>query len=228
MTRRTSLRARAQRIYRARAAAKSPGAPTPETKPKLTRLTARVRRLYEQSAVPVREIAQLAGVTERTIYKYARKGGWTPRYAWNDAGGARRRRRWRATERFAPAKGAGGRFIARADKSKPYRQGLKATDAQGARRAIEQCARAERIARSAQAEAEAEQRCATLVRAIDNTNGALSELNAYLAGRRKPGAVRHARADALIESALYRAVAVTTRRWEALLEAEEAPQEQNT
>jgi hypothetical protein len=66
------------------------------------------------------------------------------------------------------------------------------------------------------------------VRAIDNTNGALRELNVYLTARRKSGAVRHARADALIESALYRAVAVTTRRWEALLEAEEAPQEQNT
>jgi hypothetical protein len=228
MTRRTSLRARAQRIYRARAAAKPPAAPTPETKAKPTRLTARVRRLYENSAVPVREIAQLAGVTERTSYKYARKGGWTPRYAWNDAGGAHRRKRWRATERFAPTKGAGGRFIARVDKGKPYRQGLKATDAQGARRAIEKCAKAERIARAVQAEAEAEQRCAALVRAIDNTNGALRELNVYLTARRKSGAVRHARADALIESALYRAVAVTTCSWEALLEAEEAPQEQNT
>src|SRR5689334_8603488 len=36
-------------------------------------LTAQVRALYEGSGVPVREIAALAGVTERTVYKYARK-----------------------------------------------------------------------------------------------------------------------------------------------------------
>ena len=39
-------------------------------------LTARVRALYENSVVPVREIARLAGVSERTLYKYVRRGGW--------------------------------------------------------------------------------------------------------------------------------------------------------
>ena len=91
-----------------------------------------MRALYEHSAVPVAEIAKLAGVTERTIYKYAAKGRWKPRYAFafrraRAAGGAPARG-WRAGKRFAPAKGAGGRFIRRADKGKPFAAGLKATD----------------------------------------------------------------------------------------------------
>jgi len=56
-------------------------------------LTERVRALYQDSVVPVREIARLAGVTERTIYKYARQQGWRPRLA-------------------RLARGAGGRFKA--------------------------------------------------------------------------------------------------------------------
>src|SRR5207302_5009590 len=46
-----------------------------------TALTERVRALYEGSVVPVREVARLAGVSERTIYKYVRKGGWRRRHA---------------------------------------------------------------------------------------------------------------------------------------------------
>jgi hypothetical protein len=40
---------------------------------------ARVRALYEDSALTVREIARLAGVSERMIFLYARQGGWAPR-----------------------------------------------------------------------------------------------------------------------------------------------------
>lgn len=40
---------------------------------------ARVRALYEGSALTVREIARLAGVSERMIFLYARQGGWMPR-----------------------------------------------------------------------------------------------------------------------------------------------------
>jgi len=47
----------------------------------LTLLTQRVRVLYEDSVVPMREIARLAGVHERTLYKYARKCGWRRRNA---------------------------------------------------------------------------------------------------------------------------------------------------
>ena len=43
-------------------------------------LTARIRALYEDTSVPVREIAAIAGVTERTLYKYVEKHGWTKRY----------------------------------------------------------------------------------------------------------------------------------------------------
>ncbi len=95
-------------------------------------LTEKVRALYEHSAVPVAEIAKLAGVSERTIYKYAAKGRWKPRYAFTfrraGAAGGAPARGWRAGKRFAPAKGAGGRFIRRADKGKPFAAGLKATD----------------------------------------------------------------------------------------------------
>ena len=47
----------------------------------LTLFTLRVRALYEDSIVPMREIARLAGVHERTLYKYARKCGWRRRNA---------------------------------------------------------------------------------------------------------------------------------------------------
>src|SRR6476646_2252719 len=87
-------------------------------------LTARVRALYERSAVPVAEIARLCGVSERTIYKYAARHNWQPRYAWAADGSrprARRRRPapargagWQARAKFSPVKGAGARFIRRA------------------------------------------------------------------------------------------------------------------
>jgi len=177
MTRRTSLRAQAQEIFRERAQAQTPSVeketPLPDPPPQGGRvravhggreqttasgadLTARVRALYEGSAVPVAAIARLVGVTERTVYKYAQKGGWRPRYAWIDRGGVARRR-GRGARRFAPVKGAGGRFIARADKGKPFARGLKATDPAGAAQAGADCARAAAAAAWAQAEAEAVQ-----------------------------------------------------------------------
>ena len=88
-------------------------------------LTERVRALYQDSVVPVREIARLAGVTERTIYKYARQQGWRPRLA-------------------RLARGAGGRFIALADQAKPHPRGLKALDPAAAAVAASRCALAGR------------------------------------------------------------------------------------
>jgi hypothetical protein len=134
MTRRSSTRALAREIYR-QAVEKTltPDPPSPDGFGAQTGLTERVRALYEGSAVPVREIANLAGVTERTIYKYAAKHQWKPRYAWTPHGS--RPRAWRAGPNFTPAKGAGGRFIRRDDKDKPFAVGLKATDAPGAARA---------------------------------------------------------------------------------------------
>ena len=103
--------------------------------------------------MPVAEIARLCGVTERTIYKYAQRGNWTPRYRWSAKGGRPRGARWRA-DRVAPAKGAAGRFIRRADKGKPVATGLKAADPQAAAKADAACGEAARLARAAEIEAE--------------------------------------------------------------------------
>ena len=203
MTRRSSVRAQAQEIYRAMAAegaSVSEATPTPNPSPQGGgeqavlgageksvpqaeegisgerggeqavhgggELTARVRALYEGSAVPVREIAALAGVTERTIYKYAAKWNWKPRYAWahprapafvqprHPAALHKLRRQLRRQAKFAPVKGAGGRFIRRDDQGKPFAVGLKATDPAAAARAAAACAEAEALARKAQRDAE--------------------------------------------------------------------------
>jgi hypothetical protein len=120
---------------------------------------AQVRALYEDTAVPVREIARRAGVTERTLYKYARKSGWTPRYAWTSDGarpagrpqtGAARETGQQRAQRFAPVKGAGGRFVRREDAGKPFAQGIKATDP--AARAAAERATAEAARRAQRAE----------------------------------------------------------------------------
>jgi predicted transcriptional regulator len=117
-------------------------------------LTEKARALYEHSAVPVVEIARLAGVTERTVYKYAAKENWTPRYRWSAAGGRPRGARWRQRPGVAPVKGAGGRFIRRADKGKAFAAGLKAADPRAAAQAGAACGEAERLARAAEEEAE--------------------------------------------------------------------------
>src|SRR5690242_6441920 len=65
-------------------------------------LMERVRALYEGGVVPVREIAALVGVCERTLYKYARRLGWTPRVTRRPGDG-------RPTAAERAARGAGGR-----------------------------------------------------------------------------------------------------------------------
>jgi hypothetical protein len=107
-----------------------------------------VRRMYEDSIIPVRDIARRAGVTERTLYKYARKHNWKPRYAWTPSGarphGRAARQRWtEARERaaaFAPVKGAGGRFISRDEKDQPFAEGLAALDPAARAAAVAACA----------------------------------------------------------------------------------------
>jgi len=131
--RETSLRANARERYRA--AAESDAALAQATAaPAEPSVTERARALYENSVVPVREIARLCGVTERTLYKYAEKGHW--------------RRRHRRL-----AKGAGGRFIPLADEGKPHPTGLKALDPQGAQRAGAALQRAGEISAAAEARA---------------------------------------------------------------------------
>ncbi|AXK80817.1 hypothetical protein DW352_10030 [Pseudolabrys taiwanensis] len=120
-------------------------------------LTARIRALYEETSVPVREIAAIAGVTERTLYKYVEKHGWTKRYAVLPRGRAaaahNRGRRWASTAGRVPAKGSGGRFIRRDDSGQPFPTGLKALDAQGRAEAQARCDAADPLAREAQQEA---------------------------------------------------------------------------
>jgi hypothetical protein len=116
-----------------------------------------VRRMYEDSIIPVRDIARRAGVSERTLYKYARKRNWRPRYAWTPSGtrphGKAARQRWtEARERAAacaPVKGAGGRFIRREDKDRPFAHGIAALDPAARAAAAAGCAieRAAEIAR---------------------------------------------------------------------------------
>lgn len=160
----------------------TPGAPD---------LMAQVRALYEATAVPVREIARRAGVAERTLYKYARKQNWKPRYAWTPDGarpvGRAAPRRWsEAQEReherasqVAPAKGAGGRFIRREDIGEPFAQGLKALDPAGRAAAAAACAEADRAVRRAQAEADAEAQCQKHLRIIESVGLAFAEYNAF-------------------------------------------------
>jgi hypothetical protein len=203
MSRRLSLRAQARRNYRALA----PVAPPP----KPTRLTKRVRKLYEESAVPVREIAALAGVSERTIYKYAAKHAWKQRYRW------RHDRGWRARAKFAALKGAGGRFIARAERGRPFTQGLKAADPQGAALAAARCRQAAALARQAEEAAELRELQEEKLRAIERTTRAFNELCAYRAERAKETPGRAPPADDPVEAAYALAFNMACDRWMALL-----------
>ncbi|MDO8877379.1 MAG: hypothetical protein Q8M24_21670 [Pseudolabrys sp.] len=126
----------------------------------------------------MREIAGVAGVTERTIYKYAARGAWKPRYRWAPDG--------KRPAAFAPVKGAGGRFIRREDKDRPFARGLKATDPAGRDKALAACLKAARLSRAAQATAAQEARAAqahrrfeTRLRVISVTNRAFADLNAF-------------------------------------------------
>jgi AcrR family transcriptional regulator len=83
-------------------------------------LMQQVRRLYEDGVVPVREIARLAGVTERTLYKYAAKGGWRRRYRWSASVTGRSNRKNptpnlpdQVRDRLSPQDAAPGRAQAR-------------------------------------------------------------------------------------------------------------------
>jgi hypothetical protein len=145
-------------------------------------LTDRVRALYEGSVVPVREIAAVAGVTERTLYKYVAKGGWRRRYAGRGdaAAAANRGRGHMAAPGFAPAKGAGGRFIAREDAGKPHARGLKALDPVGAREAVQRCECAAVRAEDAAAAAVASAARRRDVRRAESELRAFALLNAAL------------------------------------------------
>lgn len=89
--------------------------------------------------MPVREIARLAGVSERTLYKYVQRGGWQRRHA--RAGGT------------AMAKGAGGRFVPREEAPAPHSGGLKALDPLAGEHATAQANEAQSLSDQAAARA---------------------------------------------------------------------------
>jgi hypothetical protein len=163
-----------------------------------------VRKLYEDSAVPVREIALIAGVSERTLYKYVARHGWKKRYRMLPRGeAAARANRGRHMEPSAdsqavlsPVKGAGGRFICRDDREMPVAAGLKATDPAAAMRAAARCGGVARLSARAQAQARAEadeaQRFERQIRANHAVGIALKNLREYReeCGRSRPQ--RHA------------------------------------
>jgi len=152
-------------------------------------LVARVQALYEDSAVPVREIAQLAGVTERALYKYARKGGWRQRYAVKPRGEAaaagNRGRRWQRAPGHDGVKGAGGRFVPRAEAGRPVAQGLKALDPKAREQASVACAAAGSRAAKARAKADAAQVWKVRLAAIKAVSAAMAAYNRFRATRAK-------------------------------------------
>lgn len=183
-------------------------APTPDPSPRLadargggekeesragdkSDLMARVQALYEDTAVPVREIARLCGVTERTLYKYVRKGGWRRRYirapardaATGFVCGAERGERWLRARGHEPVKGAGGRFVPREEAGRPVAQGLKALDPSARAKASVACAAAS--ARAAKARARADERHVWDARigAINAVSAAMEAYNRFRAGR---------------------------------------------
>lgn len=158
-------------------------------------LMARVQSLYEDSAVPVREIARLCGVTERTLYKYARKGGWRRRYAvmprGQAAAAANRGRCWQRAPGHDSVKGAAGRFVSRSEAALPAAQGtaegttqgIKALDPSARQRASAACAAASSRAAKARAKADARQVWEARVAAINAVSAAMAAYNRFRASR---------------------------------------------
>ncbi|MFA6267765.1 MAG: hypothetical protein WC670_18865 [Pseudolabrys sp.] len=143
---------------------------------------ARVRGLYEDTAVPVAEIARRAGVTERTIYKYAAKGNWQTRYV------------------RAPVKGAGGRFAPRAGAGGPVPRGIKATDPEARARAAAACAAASARHAAATAKADAVQLWEARRRAIDSVSAAMAAYNRFRKARAARGPGGDTPADRRLEA----------------------------
>jgi hypothetical protein len=95
MTNRIDPALRAAACERMRAVAEAEGLPSADAE---LSFADRLRQLYEQSALPVCEIARIAAIAERTLFSYVQRGGW-------------KRRNWRQARydaaRTAPLEGAG-------------------------------------------------------------------------------------------------------------------------
>ncbi len=239
MTRRSSVRAQARRNYCELKQTIPTATPTPGPSPQgggekqeagreqnaaqaEPTLMQRIRALYEDSAVPVREIAAIAGVTERTLYKYVEKHDWKRRYrcvARDEAVAvANRGRRWRPQPQVQPAKGSGGRFIRREDKDKPFVSGLKALDPAGRLHAEARCGAAEPLAREAEAQALAAQRAERRIAALDLVHQAIKNLREYRQDHPK-GAT--SQVEWRIETLLVQFFTIAVGRLEALLDEDD-------
>jgi hypothetical protein len=227
-----SLRADARARYRERAArdeatagAAPPAylAPTKLMQSGDATLTQRVQALYEGSALPVREIARIAGVSERTLYKYVQKGRWRRRNACRgraapDGAGVPAG----ARPGFAPLKGAGGRFITRAQAGLPQASGLQALDPDGARQALARCRRAAVLSQDAQAAAAGERETQAQARSYEVLAGALVALGRMFAAPPAVAAPGAGRAKARRTKAWRAGFVVTARGREWLLPHERA------
>ena len=95
MTNRIDPALRAAACEAMRAVAEAEGLPSADAE---LSFADRLRQLYEQSALPVREIARIAAIAERTLFSYVQRGGW-------------KRRNWRQARhnaaRRAPPEAAG-------------------------------------------------------------------------------------------------------------------------
>jgi hypothetical protein len=199
----------------ARRAEKKPYVAPPAVGPDLM---AQVRALYEDSDVPVREIARRAGVTERTLYNYVERYAWRRRYklvARDEAvAAANRGRSLQPRDGFAAAKGAGGRFIRREDAGKPHASGLKALDPAARAEAEADCAEAARVAARAREEAEEERRFESGIRAGELMHRLTRELfrDVDQRGTRKPTPL-----ECRLEAGRYDLLLTVCEEWKSLL-----------
>jgi hypothetical protein len=76
MTNRVDAALRAAACERMRAVAKAEGPLSADAE---LSFADRLRQLYEQSVLPVREIARIAGIVDRTLFSYVQRDGWKRR-----------------------------------------------------------------------------------------------------------------------------------------------------
>jgi hypothetical protein len=119
-------------------------------------------------------------------------------------------------------KGAGGRFIARAQAGLPQASGLQALDPDGARQALARCLRAAVLSQAAQAAAAAERETQAQVRTYEVLAGALVALGRMFAA---PPAVAAPGAGAGRAKVWRAGFVVTARGREWLLPHERAADE---
>ncbi len=127
-----------------------------------TALMRQARTLYEDGVVPIRDLAQLVGVSVRTLYHHVHKRGWRRRRSAvprDPAKSERQRRRYQARKAMRP----------------PRPNGLRARDPDGAAVAEAVCREAADHASAALSQASAEAAARRALRVLDLLEGALGD-----------------------------------------------------